>query len=299
MRTLGDLCGLTVRGETTYGVIGADAGAYAGTTLTLDDGTEGTTEETWGCGKRIPEKVRYTGLSTGFSATFNHVEGQGWEKWIERAVGSLSGVQRTTPSFSTAVRVSPSEVHLWTGCRVNTLGISATGIGAKLEFSVDTMARWHTLTPFKDSDGDTLEMDTVAIPVGIPVRYTNLWEYSTDGSQFHKINGKSWNFQIQQNLQGDPGASDEGTADLVQLEAGAGSQAQASSITLTITITSTDDTWDQLRASRTTGMTFRTVIDGKTVTLKGCVLDLGGPSRSQGTYDEPIVVTALDISVTG
>ena len=299
MRTLGDLCGVSVREETTYGVIGSGASDYAGTCLTLQDSDSGTTEDTWGCGSRIPQATRFVSFSTGYSITFNHVEGQGWEDWVRKAVGSLSGVQRDTPSYDTAIRVSPSEVHLWTGCRVNTLGVSATALAAKLEFSVEAMARWHTLTPFKDSDGDSLSMDTASVPVGLPVRYTDLWEYSLNGTSYQKVNAKSWNLRIAANLQGDPGASDEGTDDMVQLEAGAGSQAPGSTITLEMTITSTDDTWDQLRNKRTTGITLRTVIDGRTVTLKDCVLDLRGPNRSQGSYDETISVTARDISVTG
>lgn len=299
MRTIGDLCGITTREETTYGVIGTGSSAYSGTCLTLQDSDEATTEDVQACGSRVPSDTIFTGFSTGYSATFSHVAGQRWEDWIERAVGALTGVQRDTPSFDTAIRVSPSEVHLWTGCRVNSLGISASEIGAHIEFSVDVMARWHTSTPFVDADGDSLSMDTASIPVGLPVRYVDLWECSTNGSTYSKINGKSWSLNIAANLQGEPGISDEGASDAVNLAAGSGSQAQASTISLDITITSTDDTWDKLRQARTKGMTFRTVIDGKTVTLTGCVLSSQGPSRSQGTYDETISVTARNITVTG
>ena len=64
-----------------------------------------------------------------------------------------------------------------------------------------------------------------------------------------------------------------------------------------MTVTSTGPEWDRLRLAFTDGVTLRTVIDGKTVTLKGCVLDIEGPDRSQGTYDETISFDAADATV--
>ena len=297
VRTKGDLCGLTVRTESVYGEVNASGtSVYAGTTLTLSDGSEKTEEGIEQCGSRVDADTMVISTSTGYNATFNMVRNQDWEDWIERAVGGLSGVQRELPSFDTAVRVDPSTVHLWTGCRVNTLGISAASVGAKLEFSVSTMARWHTKTPFADSDGTAITMDTVAIPTGIPITFNRPWEYSTDGSQFHRIPAKAFSLSISNNLAADPGISDDdGTG--YGLEAGEGSAAQDCTITLDLTITSKDNTWDDLRMALTKGMTFRTVIDGHTVTLTGCSLGLAGPDRSQGQYDETIAVTALNITV--
>lgn len=296
VRTKGDLCGLTVRSETEYGVIGSGASEYAGTTLTLSDSGEATTEGVAQCGSRVDADTIVTSISAGYSATFNHVRGQGWEDWITRAVGALTGVQREIPSFDTAVRVDPQTVHLWTGCMVNSFGMSAASIGAKVEFSVTTVARWHTMTPFEDSDGTELTMDTVAIPSGAPITYNGLWEYSTDGSDFSKIPAKSFSLSISNNLVSDPGVSSEdGTG--YGLDAGGGSAAQDCTITLDLTITSKDSTWDALRMALTKGMTFRITIDGKVLTLTGCTLGLAGPDRSQGQYDETISVTALDLTV--
>lgn len=297
VRTKGDLCGLTVRTEAEYGIVNASGtSAYAGTTLTLTDRSEKTEEGIEQCGSRVDADTMVISTSTGYSATFNHVRDQGWEEWIVRAIGALTGVQRELPSFDTAIRIDPSTVHLWTGCRVDTLGISAASPGAKLEFSVGTVARWHTKTPFQDSDGDTIIMDTVPIPTGIPITFNRPWEYSTNGTTFTKIPAKAFNLSISNALASDPGISDEdGTG--YGLEAGEGSAAQDCTITLDLTITSKDNTWDDLRMALTKGMTFRTVIDGHTVTLTGCSLGLSNPDRSQGQYDETIAVTALDMSV--
>lgn len=297
VRTKGDLCGLTVRTETEYGTVNASGTSeYAGTTLTLSDGSEKTEEGIQGCGSRVDEDTMVISTSTGYSATFNMVRGQGWEKWITRALGALTGAQREIPSFDTAVRVDPVTVHLWTGCRVNTLGIAGASVGAKLEFSVQTMARWHTKTPFADSDGTAITMDTVAIPKGVPITFNRPWEYSTNGTAFTKVPAKAFSLNISNNLTADPGISKEdGTG--YGLEAGEGSAAQDCTITLDLTVTSRDNTWDDLRMALTKGMTFRTTIDGKTVTLTGCTLGLAGPDRSQGQYDETISVTALNLTV--
>ena len=296
VRTKGDLCGLTVREETTYGVIGTGASQYAGTTLTLTDSSDATVEGIEQCGSRVDADTIVTSVSTGYSATFNMVRGQGWEDWMTRALGGLNGVQREIPSFDTAIRIDPSTVHLWTGCKVNSFGMSAASPGAKIEFSVQTMAKWHTKTPFKDADGDTLSMDAVAIPSGVPITYNRPWEYSTNGTSFSRVPAKSFSLSISNNLSAIPGlTSDNG--DGYGLEAGEGSDAQDCGITLDLTIVSRDNTWDDLRMALTKGMTFRTVIDGKTLTLKGCTLGLAGPARSQGQYDETISVTALDITV--
>ena len=295
-RTKGDLCGLGVREETEYGVIGSGATAYAGTTLTLSDRADESVEGITGCGSRADIDSMTTGIGAGYSATFNVVEGKGWEDWIERAVGSLDGVARDLPSFDTAVRVDPSTVHLWTGCKVNSLGMSAASIGAKIEFSAEVVARWHTMTPFEDSDGDALEMDTAPIPSGIPVRYNRLWEYSTNGTSYTKIPAQSWSLSISSNLASEPGISDPDGG--IQLDAGEGSTPQDSTITLDLVIQSKDSTWDALRMALTKGLTFRITIDGKVLTLTGCRLGLAGPDRSAtGPYTETIAVTALDLSV--
>lgn len=297
-RTKGDLCGLTVRDEATYGVIDTSGtSAYAGTTLTLSSPDDYTMEEIQQCGSRVRGGVFRTAASFGYDATFNYVRNQGWEDWIRRAIGSLSGVQRETPSFDTVIRVAPDEYHLWTGCRVNTLSIAAPSIGAPLEFSVSAMARWHTMTPFTDSDGDSLSIALVAIPAGAPITFNRPWEYSTNGTSWTRIKGKSFTLSINQNLSGDPGASSETDDDAFQLEAGSGSVPLESSITLDITITSVGPEWDRMRLACTTGLYFRTVIDGHTVTLSGCNLSPTMPDRIQAMYDETISVTATDMTV--
>ena len=300
VRTKGDLCGLTVRTEQTYGKIdSAGTSLYGGTLLSVSTSGDTVTEqEVFAC-TRLRQGVFRTAAAFGLTATFNHVRGQDWEKWIEYATGSLDGVQRQSDSFDTVFRVAEGENHLFTGCRVNSLSVSASDIGALVEFRADIMARWHTMTPFKDSDGTALSMALASIPSGAPITYSRKWEYSTNGTDFQPIPGKSWTLQINQNLQGEPDVNDPDDDSAYKLEAGSDSVPQASEITLEITVTSSGPEWDRLRMAYTTGMTLRCVIDGMLVTLKGCSLGVSGPDRSAtGSYDETISLTATDIVVT-
>lgn len=300
VRTKGDLCGLTIRTEQTYGEIDASGTSmYGGTLRSMStSGNSAEVEEIHGC-TRLKLGDFVTGRAFGYTAVFNFVRSQGWTKWIELATGSLEGIQRQSDSYDTAFRVSKDENRLMTGCRVNSLSISASDIGQALEFSVNAMCRWYSLSPFEDSDGTSLSMDLASIPAGAPITYLKKWEYSTDGSQFTPIPGKSWTLTINQNLQGEPDVNDPDDEDGYKLEAGGDSVPQASEVTLEITITSTGPEWDQLRHDLASGLTFRVEIDGYLVTLTGCRIEQGDPDRTADSgYDETISVTATDIVVT-
>lgn len=299
-RTKGDLCALTLREEKVYGEIDASGtSVYAGTMISLDTPEEFTTEDIVKCGSLARGGIFRTGASCGFTATFNMVRGQGWQEWVRRAIGSLTGVQKETPSFDALFRIASDESILFTGSRVNTLTVSATQIGAPIQIKADAMSRWMTVSPFADSDGGSLSMDPVAIPLGVPVTFSKPWRWSSNGQDFQEIKGKSFTLTISMSLQGEPGTADPTSDSSFQLEAGEGSTPQSSEITLDITITSVGPEWDRMRAAFTTGLTFQTEIDGKTVTLSGCNLSPSMPSRSQSSYDETISVTATDIAITG
>lgn len=298
VRTKGDMCGLTVRDETVYGKISTtNASLYSGTMLTLSTPDEVQVEDIQQCGTMVRGGVFKTGASFAYTAVFNMVRGKGWEKWMERVLGALSGTQRDIPSYDTLVRVASDEELLWTGCKVDQFKINAPEIGGKLEFTVDAMCRWHTMTPFQDSDGSSLSMSPVAVPAGAPITFNRPWEWSADGTTFLPIKGKSFTLTVSRSLTPDPGISNDTDEDAFRLDAGEALTPQDISIQLDISITSVGPEWDAMRLAFTSGLTLRTEIDGKTVTLKGCYLDPRMPDRSQSTYDETISVNAADISV--
>lgn len=297
MRTKGDLCGITVRDEDTYGKISTtNTSRYAGTLITLKITDDRETDTIAQCGSMVRAGLFEVSRSASFKATFNQVRGTSWEDWMIKALGSGSGVTSDIPSFDAAFRIAAGEFHLLTGCKVNTFTLTSGSIGGKLELSVDAVGRWHTMTPFTDSDGSSLTFSSVSVPAGIPVTHNADWEWSKDGVTFTPIRAKGFTLTIGRSLQSDPGFSSSAD-DAIRLEAGEDSVPQDISITLDLTVTSTGPEWDRLRLAFTDGVTLRTVIDGKTVTLKGCVLDIEGPDRSQGTYDETISFDAADATV--
>lgn len=296
VRTRGDMCGLTVREEKVYGQVDASGTSeYAGTLQTITTNDDETTESQIVCGSVVQGEPYTVSTSTGFTATFNHKAGKPWTDWIRMALGSLAGTQNTSPSFDAEFRVGADEFHLLTGSRVDSLSIAGSEIGTALVFTVTAVSRWHTMTPFEDSDGTGITMPPASVPAGRPLTFNNTWEYSTDGSQFSPIKAKSFTLTINRSLQSEPGISSEGG---YQLEAGSDSAAQSSTITLELTITSVGPEWDRLRLALTKGMTFRTVLDGHTITLTGCALSPAGPNRTQSSYDETISVTATDMVVS-
>lgn len=300
VRTKGDLCGLTIRTEQQYGKVDASGtSVYAGTMGTFN--TSGNTAEVEainGC-TRLKRGDFVTSRAFGYTATFNFIRGQGWTRWMELATGSLEGIQRQSESYDTAFRVAENDTRIMTGCRVNTLTISASDIGQALEFSVNAVARWYSLSPFKDSDGTDITMDLASLPSGAPITYLKKWEWSDDGTDFEQIPGKSWTLTINQNLTSEPDVNDPDDEDGYKLEAGGDSVPGASEVTLEITVTSVGPEWDQLRHDLVSGLTFRTEIDGYLVTLTGCRINQGDPDRTADSgYDETISVTATDIVVT-
>ena len=300
VRTKGDLCGLTIRTEQTYGKVDtAGTSVYAGTMGTFNtSGNTAEVEDINGC-TRLKRGDFVTARAFGYTATFNFIRGQGWTRWMELAMGDLTGIQRQSDSYDTVFRVSESDNRLMTGCRVNSLTISATDIGKAIDFSVNAVCRWYSLSPFQDSDGTALSMDIAPLPSGAPITYLKKWEWSDDGTDYEQIPGKSWTLTINQNLTSEPDVNDPDDANGYKLEAGGDSVPGASEVTLEITVTSVGPEWDRLRHDLASGLTFRIEIDGYLVTLKDCRINQGDPDRTaESGYDETISITATDIAVT-
>ncbi len=296
MRTKGDLCGMTVRDEQEYGKVDTSGqSAYAGTLVSLSINDERETDTIGQCGSMVRAGIIEVARKCDFKAVFNQVRGTGWEKWLIRALGASSGTSRDLPSFDTSFRVAAGEHHLCTGCVMDTVTMSATNIGSKVELSAQAVCRWHTMTPFEDADGSSITFPPVEVPYGLPLTFNSLWQYSTDGgSSWTPIKTKGFTLTISRSLQSDPGVSGDG----IRLEAGEGSVPQDIKITLDLTITSTGPEWDAKRlAAMTDDFTLKLTLDSKTITLRGCVLGIKGPDRTQASYDETISFDAADMTV--
>lgn len=291
LRTKGDMCVLTTRDETTYGKVSTtETSVYSGTLDKVSCSDEQTTDEVIDCGSMVRADILVIGRSFGLSASFYHKRAQGWSEWLGRVLGD-STTRKDLPSFCAEYRVGASEYHLHTGCKVDTLTMAASDIGAPILFTADMMCRWHTVTPFKDADGTGLTMDMATHPSAAPLTYNSFWTVGTE-----TVKAKSWTLSIARSLQGEPDST--GNADSwMKLEAGAGSTEQDLQITLELTIDSQGPAWDLKRLAGAKDLTAKLVLDGKTITLTGCILGAGMPDRSQGAYDETISLSAADVTV--
>lgn len=135
-RQKGDLRALDTIDESTYMTPGSTA-IYSGTLDTLTPKDSETTEEVYAEGSRAVGTIYRTGADFGFSAKLKFAKAQGsgeasgWEKWINRALGTASNsnaVGTNAPSSFTAwFKTSSTEEHAYTGSVVEKLVMTASG----------------------------------------------------------------------------------------------------------------------------------------------------------------------------
>ncbi|MFA6803787.1 MAG: hypothetical protein WCR24_04760 [Candidatus Methanomethylophilaceae archaeon] len=300
VRTKGSLNGFTIRPETTYGTFATGGTSkYAGTLVSLDPGDNLNPEQDPSEDSLIFSDVVFLDREFGFTAKFRHPKSSTWYDWITYAVGALTGVQKTLPSFSARVSVGDDENLCYVGCKVNQLTISADSVGGLLNFSADIYARYlcapSATSAFVNVDTTAITFTPLSKPAYAPITNNGYIYVSTDG-------GTSWTSVRNKGFTIDLGTSLQREAELVNsvpLSAGLDSIPQTFDGTVTFNRAQTDRTWDELKLAGTKDLQFRIVIDGATVLMTGCYLsgdDL--PSRQQSTYDESITATIRDITVT-
>lgn len=301
-RTVGSLNGFTIRKEDTYGVFSTvNASSYGGSLITLDDKMSQEWEQDVS-ESRVFSDVVCTSTDYGFTAEFRYPRSSSWTKWMEYALGSLSGVQDDADSFSAVFNVAKNERMAFFGCKINTLTLKADSRGKPVVFSADVLARYcPPVTTGPDAVfsnfGTPVSFPAEDRPGFAPITFCSPIQYSTDnGATWIDAKAKDLNLTVNQNLQAEPDAVIVG-ANCYSLGAGLGSVPQASEIKLSFSITSQNSLWDSMKKNETKDLKFKFTLDGHTVTLTGCYLSGEMPSRSQGVYDETITAIAQDITV--
>lgn len=301
IRTRGDLCGLTRKPESSYGVPTDDSKTSLGWIRNLSDGDTVNTGETPGpCGSRMSGGVFAVSRQARPSVTVQAPAGHDIIRtWLGMAYDGSTTDALTSPSYqSLMAKVGPGEWHLWTGAKVDTLTVDASGYGEAVEVSADIVARVHAIsTSYADSkatftaDGADYSLTPADVPSDAPpVTSTATW--TVDGTAVPYQT--SWSLKIANNLEPSLGVG----ADGVGLEAGQGSTPQECEVTLDITVTSSGPEWDIERLALGTHELVLTGLDGLTVTLTGCTLGGSGPSRVwSGAYTETLSWTATGMTV--
>lgn len=282
IRVKGDLSGLTIRPEVTYGTTPASATNdwYGGTLESFKDDTSRDLQEDPGDGTMKFSQV-YTGMHTaGFTATFTVPNNKIWVGWLELVMGEdAETFLNEVPSFSAEISVSSDSYFRYVGCKVNTLEIAITS-GEPVKFTVGVYAKACTFV-----SGDRTIVKQLKPAVAPLIGNQNVtYTYKGTSRKF-----KSSVLSFGRELQREPYGTEASGLDSVPTTIDA---------TVALTETSQSTLFDADKAAGTKGIAVNVVIDGVTIALKNCYLPGDDqPTRSQATYDETVTAKAQDVEV--
>lgn len=288
-RTKGDMCDIYTGTESEYGT--AVPTTAHGRLKTLSDKTSDESEKYIVCGSRVSSSGTII-RTTGYSANMTLRSGD-LAAWL--ALGYTTEAE--LPSYTTEVKVGPQEWHLWKGCTVNTMTLSASQIGGAVTLTTEAVAQWHTSKDETDGYSDeklqtiTLANPTAGSTTSLPVAY-NSFPTVTDVSGTEIVPAKSWSLSINNSLTSLPAS---GT--YIAMSAGQGAYPTDLDISFSMTIASQiGRKFDRYRENAQV-ITAKVVVDGKTLTIKGTV-DSAGPDRnSESGYDETITLKNCTLTV--
>lgn len=287
-RTKGDMCDIYTGTESEYGT--AVPTTAHGRLKTLSDKTSDESEKYVLCGSRVSASGQII-RTTGYSANMTLRSGD-LAAWL--ALGYTTEAE--LPSYTTEVKVGPQEWHLWKGCVVNTMTLSASQIGSAVTLTTEAVAQWHTSKDETDGYSDEkAQTITLANPTAggatKPVAYTS-FPTVTDVSGTETVPAKSWSLSINNALTSLPSSGI-----YIAMAAGQGAYPTDLDITFSMTITSQiGRKFDRYRENAQT-VTVKVSVDGKTLTVKG-VVDSAGPDRnSESGYDETITLKNCTLTV--
>ena len=302
-RTKGDLCGFGIRSEDEYGKVSDGTTAFGGNLRTLSiPRTVNVENDVGACGNRVDGTPYVVAKGFAYTAEFTFPEESGntWTEWAEAALGSLQGMQRELPSHTAVFHIASDQEEICVGSVVNSLKISAGGIGQVLVFTVGCTCQSAVIGKggqFSNVPGNgTVSMPVPARIAGPPLTFRGggypVMRKTSDGDA-SDIRCKSWTLSVATELTEDPGLVDG-----IPLTAGMGIVPGDTSVTLEITVTSAGPEWDLLRDEFPIDMVFEVPVGTKKVRLTGCRFDPQAPSRSaEGSYDETLSVIARNMTV--
>lgn len=283
LRVIGDLSGMTIIEETTYGNTGTNVAFYGGTLKTFRDESDAGTVAEVGDGTMKFGTVYNEMHTSGYTATFTVPASTGIDDWITYAIGATSGLTATQPSFETEISVASDQHYLYSGCKINNLTIRGE-FGKPIELDVEVFAKKTTIsatrkTAKKTKSGSTL-MHYNALTGGGKDIYNNTFELSINRELLR-----------------------EGTyveADTKAYASGIDSIPTAYDVDLNFSEKASSSAWDILRLDGGNDKTFAVKIGTKMLTMTGCYfVGKDSPSRTADSeYDDSPTVKVRDISYT-
>lgn len=293
IKTAGTLKPLQYIKETSFGTLPSGALSYGGKLSTQSQTNSFDIETFCADGSRTAELVNFGAQEVGFDAEVGMYLDDGDYSWtwlLGMALGT-SASRADVPSFSALFEAAPDQHYLYRGCKVDTLTLTASGVGKMVMASVKAKAMDGT------SGASKSELCTNAdatVPALNPVTHNAYPVITLDGSDI-TVPAMSWTVDIANGL-----VLKEGIVDGKALKGGSAIYPDGMlTISLEYTIPSTSLTWDRLKmlADEQPRFTVTHKVGGYVLTFSNCWLQPDDmPSRSQTGYDETVTINASDVA---
>lgn len=284
----GDLCGLSVGEESTYGTA-STVTEHAGVVRSYDVDLGMEFDEVPDCGKRTMGKRYVSRRDVTATVGFRLGKDVSLADWFERTLGWNPGHTACdltgNPKSSTVhVKIGPGDHDALVGCAVNKLTLSSEDLGKAVLVTAEMLAK-----DVRENDPSFAAMGK-AISQSTPVRSFQMWTCAT--ASIGTVKSGKWTLTVNQNLQRVAGTDGE-----ITLGSGQEPYLGNPEVTLEITLPATSRAWDLLRYEATDGLSFSTEVGDALITLSGCIIGGNGPSRSEDPYDETVTIIASNITV--
>lgn len=304
----GSLGGLQYIAENTFGVTpGSTDFGYFGFMNTMSGTGGAEIDEQLADGSRIFDVPVHTVRSAGFDTTLSlYRDGTDSldDPWYWRTILTYAyNAAGDIPSFTALMKLASDQYVMYRGCKIDTLELSAEGVGDKITARVSAKAllqmdQQASVAALGTDMGVTLGNENAGPVSKIPITF-NAYPTMTRAGATASIPARNFRISIQNHLE-----EAEGIVSGKAYTAGEGLLPQECDIELEYEVLSISAEWDNLKLDADTDtwasnpVTITHTIGSRTFTFTGCyIMTDDHPSRSQGTYTETIRFKAKAMSV--
>lgn len=278
----GDLCGIILQNESAYGVEDSTASkVHAGVMSHLEVPDNTTFGEVVVCGSRTGGTPYIDKRDPVGKVRFNVGKNVDWSMWTDWILGGASMAGGNPSSKRFYGKFADNKAEILEGAMLNSLTISSSELGGKIDFEAEIFARLHRQS----------SPPSVAISNQSPLRSRESW--TIGGTE---IKSGEWSLKISQDLQKVAGAY----GDITLASGEEPYLGDSPEITLEITVPAESWTmYDTRRLEDTVGKYPAVLILGsKKITLTDAYITGDTPARESGQYTDTLVWKAKNITIS-